>query len=149
MTEEIKELSDRIVPLKAGIEWSVHPLKKNPTNSVLLVLFLVLLLVLVYLAFENIVFVFVSAVLLAVSLLKFFLPTSYVFTESEIKVSGPLGKTVRNWAVFKSFYPDKNGVLLSPFSEKNRLENFRGIYLLLGDDREPVLKFIEAKIKHE
>jgi hypothetical protein len=53
----------------------------------------------------------------------------------------------RNWDQVKSFYPDKTGVLISPFLNKTWLENFRGLYLQYGRHREQVMGYLENKLK--
>jgi len=41
---------------------------------------------------------------------------------------------------------DKNGIFLSPFRKPRRLENFRGIYLMVGENRDEVISFIKERI---
>ncbi len=55
-------------------------------------------------------------------------------------------KQSRKWDSFKTYYPDKNGIFLSPFAHKTRLENFRGLYIRLKENRKEVLDFIKQKI---
>ncbi|MCJ7458582.1 MAG: hypothetical protein MUP17_06300, partial [candidate division Zixibacteria bacterium] len=51
------------------------------------------------------------------------------------------------WGKYRSFYMDKNGVLLSPFEKPSRLENFRGIYLRFNQNKDEVVNFIKQRIK--
>ena len=37
-------------------------------------------------------------------------------------------------------------LIISPFSKPSRLENFRGVYILLGENRDEILDFINRKI---
>jgi hypothetical protein len=50
------------------------------------------------------------------------------------------------WTQFRSFYPDPNGVLLSPFAHPSRLENFRGIYLRYHGQADQVLRIVAERI---
>ena len=52
----------------------------------------------------------------------------------------------KDWKVYRSYYVDKNGVLLSPFTEPTRLENFRGLYIMFNNNRDEVASFIKARI---
>ncbi len=58
----------------------------------------------------------------------------------------PYSRLKREWSHFRSFYPDKNGVLLSPFAKPSRLENFRGVYILFGENKDEILDFIRMRI---
>ncbi|MCK4909590.1 MAG: hypothetical protein KAS70_06795 [Planctomycetes bacterium] len=140
MSEENKSIPDKI-------EWTVHPVKKSRWRSTCLILFLIFLFVLIYFAFENIVFVFISVVFLLGSLRRFFWQTKYIFTDDEVIIVSSFGRTSKRWSFFKSFYPDKNGVLLSPFPKKTWLENFRGVYLLWNTEKETIIDFIKTKVK--
>jgi hypothetical protein len=42
---------------------------------------------------------------------------------------------------------DKNGVLLSPFAGRSRLENFRGVYVRFGQNKDQVVNFVRSKIE--
>jgi hypothetical protein len=58
-----------------------------------------------------------------------------------------LGMTRRfTWDQFRSYYPDRNGVLLSPFVRPSRLENFRGFYLRFDGQSEDVLRVVKERI---
>lgn len=48
---------------------------------------------------------------------------------------------------FRQVYVGKNGVLLSPFRRKTFLNQFRGVFLLLPEEREEVLKFLRARVE--
>ena len=81
------------------------------------------------------------------SMMPFFLPTAYRFTDTAA-CKRYLGiEQRRAWTEFRSFYPDKNGVLLSPFAHPSRLENFRGLYVRFEDNRDAVLAAVADKVK--
>lgn len=46
-------------------------------------------------------------------------------------------------SMFRSFYPDKRGVLLSPFTRPSRLENFRGVYVRYDGNKDEVDAFVK------
>jgi len=86
-------------------------------------------------------------VILGGSMMPFFLPTHYWFTDRAVH-KRYLGIAQRRaWAEFRSSYPDANGVLLSPFARPSRLENFRGLYVRFENNREAVLAIVNDKVK--
>jgi hypothetical protein len=134
-------------PCTVRLEWFVNPSRKSASKTSLLVIFLILTCILVYIAFHSMVLTVISALLLAGSLIKFFISTRYSLNQESVEIITPFGKTVKKWESFKSFYPDKNGIFLSPFEGKSRLENFRGLYLLFNGNEKEVTEFVKGNIK--
>ncbi len=130
-------------------EWIVHPLKANWKVSLILIVFLLALCISIYFRFKSLAFFVLSIAFLFGSLSSFFLPTKYTLQEDCILVKTLLRKQSRGWDSFERLYPDKNGVFLSPFSHKTRLENFRGLYVRLGNNRKEILDFIKQKIDYK
>lgn len=130
------------------LEWVSRPYKRDWKKSLLLVLFIILTCEVVYIGFHNTFFVVLSAIFLTGSLLRFFLPTRYIFTAEEIKITSPGLNKTRRWEVFKSYYVDKNGVLLSPYTGKSKLENLRGLYIMFSNNKDEVVEFVKNKVGH-
>jgi len=130
-----------------SIQWTVHPIKRNWKVSAGVVLFLIILCAAIYFSFNSATFLLLSVAILVISLSPFFSPTTYTFQDDCIIVKSLLRKSSRQWDFFKSYYPDRNGVLLSPFPSPTRLENFRGVYVRFENNRSEVVNFIEKKIK--
>jgi len=130
-----------------GMQWTVHLIKRNWIISAGVVLFLVILCAAIYLSFSSATFLILSIAILTISLSPFFFPTTYTFQDDCITVKSLLRKSSRNWDSFKSYYPDRNGLLLSPFTSPSRLENFRGLYIRFEGNRSEVVDFIEKKLK--
>ena len=78
--------------------------------------------------------------------MSFFLPTDFILTDAVVERRYLGINQKRKWSEFRSFYPDKNGVLLSPFVRPSRLENFRGLYLRFEDNRDQVLAVVQDKV---
>jgi len=131
------------------MKWTVHLIKRNWIVSTAVVLFLIILCSAIYLSFNSATFLLLSVAILVISLSPFFLPTTYTFQDDCIIVKSLFRKSSRQWDSFKSYYPDRNGVLLSPFSSPTRLENFRGIYIRFENNRSEVVEFIQKKIKNQ
>lgn len=132
------------------ISWRVHPLVENWKRSVFLLLFLSFILAVIYFGFQSIFIVLLSAVFLIGSLYKYFLPFQYHCSIESLIVSACCYKLERPWSTFRSYYVDKNGVLLSPFAKPTRLENFRGVYVRFGNHpSEEIVNYIRYKLNSE
>ena len=132
------------------ISWCVHPFVENWKRTIFLLLFLSSILVILYIGFQSIVIVIFSALLLISPLYKYFLPFHYHCTHEGLVVKACCYNLERPWASFRSNHIDKNGILLSPFSKPNRLENFRGIYIRFGKHPpEEIVNFIQHQLNLE
>lgn len=101
----------------------------------------------VYFTTTSILLTGLSVVIMLGSMSSFFLPTHYELTQDKVRIKYLFAKREREWEAYRSFYVDKNGVLLSPFSQPSRLENFREIYLRFEHNKDQVVDFVKSKIK--
>lgn len=129
------------------LHWSTHPVKKKTLVSVLVILFLLIIWTLVFLTTQSLFFTTLSVLILLGSLSSFFLPTYYELDEKKIKIIFFLTTREKEWGMFRSFYVDKNGVLLSPFERPSRLENFRGVYVRFNQNKDQVVDFVKSKMQ--
>jgi hypothetical protein len=129
------------------MSWTTHPMQRRPLATVLVTIFILIISMLVYLAMESKAFSVLALVVLFASLARFYLPTRYRLTDRSITIKSLTQTVNKPWSMYRSCYPDKNGILLSPFAEPSRLENFRGIYLLFGDNKEEVTSTVKDRIK--
>lgn len=123
------------------LRWRSVPAERRMKTTVLVAIVIVgvpVLLAVWYGAFYGLL----GILILGGSLLSFFLPTMYVLTDLTVSRRYLGIDQKRKWSEFRSFYPDKNGVLLSPFVQPSRLENFRGMYLRFEGNRDEVLALV-------
>ena len=128
------------------LAWTTHPIKKRPLAAVLVSLFILLIPFIVLSITSSKIFGFLSLVVLFASVAKFYFPTYFTLTDSEAIIKSSTQTIRKKWSEFRSYYPDKNGVLLSPFIDKSRLEIFRGIYLIFDNNSDEVMEIIKQKI---
>jgi hypothetical protein len=128
------------------LEWSCHPVKRRPWVSVAVTLLITLVGVGVYNWTASTGFAVFGVVVLLLSLSRFYFPTTYRLSDRRIMVKTTMQTVYKDWSRFRSVWPDKNGVLLSPFAEPSRLENYRGMYLMFDNNRDDVVAFIRARI---
>lgn len=132
------------------ISWTVHPFVENWKRSTLLLLFLLSILVVIYISFKSTLYLLFSAILLIAPLYKYFLPFHFCCRIDHLVVTACCYKVERQWSNFRSYYVDKNGVLLSPFAKPTRLENFRGTYIRFGTHPpEEIVNYIQVKLNSE
>lgn len=130
------------------MEWTAYPFKAEPKKSVFLVTIILLICLLTLLTTESAGFTLITLALLVLSMRQFFLPTVYLLNSEgvEMRFAGTTKK--KRWDYFNSYYEDRNGILLSPFKDRSRLESFRGIYLIaVGGNKPQIVEFIKQHIK--
>lgn len=140
--------STQLVPGEPGaaLEWRCHPVKRRPSVSIAVSVFVMVVAMAVFYSTDSRAFTVLALVVMLGSLAKFYFQTSYKLTDETVSVKTTTTTITKSWAQYRSFYPDKNGVLLSPFAEPSRLENFRGLYLMFSDNRDDVIAFVKAHI---
>lgn len=129
------------------LEWVCHPAKKNPKVTILVSIFIAVLIVIVYFITYSPWLCILAFLILFGSLASFYFPTYYRLTDKEIIIKTKAQTTVKKWSQYRSYYPDKNGVLLSPFVRPTRLENFRGLYIKFWHNRDEVVAFVKEQIE--
>lgn len=128
------------------MEWTSHPYIENKKKTTLLAVFLWVLFIGLYVWFKLWGLI-IGILLIGSAVYPYFIPTRYKFDEEYIVIKGLFMQRKREWGEFRSFYPDKNGIFLSPFPKPTRLENYRGIYIKFGDRRNEVIEYVKRKIK--
>ncbi len=129
------------------LEWRVHPALSRPWVTLLVTVFIFVVAFMVWVMMESQWFAVFALVVVFASLAKFYFPTSYRLDPKGITIKTTTQTLKKQWSLYRSYYQDKNGVLLSPFLEPSRLENFRGLYMLFGSKREEVMSIVEHYMK--
>jgi hypothetical protein len=130
----------------SSLEWSVFPFAEDMRRSVVVVAVIAAAGALVYLAFKDVFLVLLSIAILVVSLHSFFARTVYRLDDGGVTVKTLAVRQFKRWSDLKRFYVDRKGVTLSPFSKPSRLEPFRSVRLLFGENRDEVVAFISEKL---
>jgi len=130
------------------LEWVCHPARKNRRVTILVSIFIAVIVVVVYFASDHsVLFSVLAFVVLLGSLASFYFPTRYKMTEDEIIVRTKMQTLVKKWSQYRTYYVDRNGVLLSPFVRRSRLENFRGIYIKFWYNKDEVVSFVKERLE--
>jgi hypothetical protein len=126
-----------------SISWVSHPAKARRLATALVIIFLLAVYILVFEITHSMLMVMLAILLFTMSLSTFFFPTRYEITTEKVKVRYLFTTVQKDIRSFRSYFPDKNGVLLSPFVGPSRLENFRGIYLRYHQNKDEVDSFMK------
>ncbi len=147
MSETAQSSSD--VPIsenEVSIEWSCHPVKRRPLFSAGITLLVLLIIVMVYNTTQSVFFGLLAFIIMFLSLAKFYFPTQYLLNDQGVTVRTTTQTMTKKWSDFRSFYGDKNGILLSPIAEPSRLENFRGQFIMFNNNKDEVTAFVKSRI---
>ena len=130
-----------------SVRWQSHPVVDDYPRSIMAVAIIAAVCFAVYAAFQSVGYVLLSVVVLGASLSRYFLPTDYELDDQGISVRF-LGKRRRTaWDEFHRYDRHKDGLFLSPFEERSRLDSFRGTFLRFRRNAEEVTGFVERKIQ--
>jgi hypothetical protein len=122
---------------------------RSPVRAVLAGAFIVVMAWFIQSLFETTYFTVVAVLLVWGQVAGFFLPTRFALTEQGVSVRGLVSRRQKPWSEFRSYYIDREGLLLSPFTERSRLERFRGVSLQFHGNREEVIAFVENTMARE
>lgn len=128
------------------LEWQVHPFFESRPRALLSILAPLIVSALVYLWSASWLWTVLGFLLLVSAEFPFFLKSSYRFDSAGATLRRAGAKLSRSWDQIKSYYPDRNGVLLSPFARPHWLENFRGLYIQFGRHRPEVLAYLNSRL---
>jgi hypothetical protein len=131
------------------LEYVCYPAGRNHIITILTTIFLAICVLLVWLLTFSLFMVAVAIVILAGSMAGFYTRTRYQFYDDHFTVATTFQETEKSWSQYRSYYPDRNGVLLSPFLRPTRLENFRGIYIKFNGNKDDVMGIIRSRISFE
>lgn len=142
-TETPKKAMDD--PGREILRWRYHPVLEGGGRLLAVIAFLAGIPILFGWLYGPF-FVILSLLILGGSLGTYFLPTDYILYSGGLETRF-IGVTRRfAWDQYRSFYPDRNGVLLSPFPAPSRLENFRGLFVRFSGNRDAVLAVVRERV---
>ena len=135
-------------------KWTSFPLIEHPIKSIFLIIFLIVFSFLLWrytvIKWEMPIFYFLGMIYLLLSLITYFIPTTYEFYEDKIIIKYISIKIEKKYEDFACFYYDKNSLTLSTFKRPRRLDVFRGQMIRFSKDkieRKDVIEFLRTKVE--
>lgn len=119
-----------------SLSWKSHPARERPVAAVVVSILILGVIYLVYSSMHNGLMVLIGILIFFLSLSTFYFPTTYTVDEKKVVIKYLYTVKERNTSAFRTVYPGRRGILLSPFLEPSRLENYRGFYLRYGKDNK-------------
>ena len=129
------------------ITWVTHPMFEYPRKAALFWAIFLIALLAVWVYTHEWIFVILSGLILFASLRGFVLPTKYKLNSDGVEIHRTVYKVRKQWSDFRSHVVERNGVFLSPFSVRHRLENFRGIFLPTRNNHQQVVEFVIKRLE--
>ncbi len=123
-------------------QWTAFPLRESPQKGVLFWVIMVVTIWAVYWNFGSIPLTAIAAILLLGSLSSFYLPTHYTIDEAGVRIKRVLHNRKMYWYRVRSISDERDGLFLSPFPVKSRLENFLGVYLPYRNNRDRIIELV-------
>lgn len=129
------------------LEWTCHPVKRRPLVSILVTVLIAAIGALIYQLTASRMFSLLGMIILLASLAKFYFPTAFKLSDRGVTIKTTTQTLFKKWSIYRSCYADKKGILLSPFAEPSRLENFRGLYVMFEGNADAVTAFVKERIR--
>lgn len=86
----------------------------------------------------------VFGVVLFFAIADFLLPMTFALTRSGAEMRGFFRHQRMEWKDVRACRVDADGVKLSPFAHRSRLEPYRGVYLRFDGNRERVMEWVKT-----
>jgi hypothetical protein len=131
------------------LSWTAWPMMRSPVRAAVGILFIALVAWTLQSWLRTGYFTVIAVLLLWGQVAGFYLPTRYALTDNGVSVRGIITKRNKEWGDFRSYFVDRDGVLLSPFIGRSRLERFRGLSLQFHGNRDDVVAFVKAALGAE
>jgi hypothetical protein len=135
--------------LPEKLTWSVRPCTMNRKKCIYVSLVILLFGFAVLFGFRDFFLAALSVVILVGSLHSYYFETHYALSPEGIEIRALFGSQRKTWTGFKSFWVDKSGLSLSPFTRRSWLEHYRGVRLLFNNNRHDVVQFVTMKLGKE
>ena len=124
--------------------WTIHRAKETPGKTWLSLAFITVFVFFTAWTLGPLLAVLALAVFFA-ALNSYFLPVTYKFTAKGIEIDKRVYTARYEWKQFRRWFQTTGGIVISPFSKKNYLDNFRGVHLLLPADPKPIVEYLEKR----
>lgn len=137
---------DNTTDSKELLSWKVHMARKNPARAVSVLILILICAYFIHYTMEDLFFTFISAFVLLIMVLPYYLPTTYMLTEQGVIKKMLFSKQRRSWTEFNRYASEKNNIKLFTMKKVSRLDNYRSMLLICNKNKDEVIKIIQEKI---
>jgi len=128
------------------LSWTVHRAREARAKTAVTAVFILAFVIFSWFVFGPVLAI-LAVVVFFLALNTYFLPVTYTFSDKGIEVDKRLFTTSYEWKQFRRWFRTTGGIVVSPFSRKSYLDNFRGVHLLLPA-RSGRMSNYEARMMH-
>ena len=126
------------------LTWTIHRARETPGKTWVSLALIAVFVVFTAWMFGPLLAVLALAVFFA-ALNTYFLPVTYRLTSTGIEVDKRVFTARYEWKQFRRWFRTTGGIVISPFSKKTYLDNFRGVHLLLPADSKPIVEYLDRR----
>ncbi len=126
--------------------WKIHMAKQNPGKGIAVLVFIFTVSFFAGMAGKNLLFLFISVIVLGIYVFPYFVPVTYTLTERSIRIRTGWMTKEREWKEFRRW--ERSGKAIKLFTMKNpsRLDNYRAWLLRTGQKADDVEAIVAQKI---
>ncbi len=132
-------------------DWTAHPAKERPKDVFLVVAVCFLTAGAVLMSFQSLFLMVLAVVILVVAVAPFLFTTYYTITDVDVTERRLWVRKSRQWADLRRVQVGTGSVLVSPFSNPNWMDRYRGLILMYGGtDKDELVDMIKNQVdKHQ
>ena len=131
---------------KPLLSWKINMVKQNPAKGVSVAVFILALSIFAGTAANNVLFVFISFIVLGIYVLPYYLPVTYTLTETSVIIKTGWMKKKREWGEFRRWQQSEKTVKLYTLKNPSHLDNYRSWLLRTGQKTGEVIAIVSKKI---
>lgn len=131
---------------RSSFSWTAHPARERPAAAVVACLVIMALAAGVQQTTEHTGWGILAALVLCLSLQRFFFATSYEIDDEGVAASSLMGRRSIAWRAVRRIERGSRGAWISPYRTRRRWEGRRGVHILYGSQRDAVLKILGERI---
>lgn len=131
------------------LTWRVHPAAQRPQAAFGAVVVIILFSVAAAVGFGHSAWGVLSAVVLILSLNRFFMPSSFAIDDSGIAAQFPLSSRRMEWRALRRFEPGQHEMVLSMNLRRTWLNARRELRIPLGSEKTRVLDLVRSHLPAE
>ena len=142
-------------PISAGaaehteLGWVCHPVQEHHWKALVVLLVMLATGVGLYLMTGEESWSLIGLAFLMLGVYDFLLPTVFRLDRHGVESRVLFFTRRKPWSALRSYHIGPNGVLVSPFPGRHRMEAHRGIFIRFRGNRDEVLAFVRERLEGE
>jgi hypothetical protein len=126
--------------------WKVHLASRNPARAASVIILILICVYFVAFSTSDIFLSSISAVVLILMVLPYYLPVTYILTDEGIIRKMFFSTQKRSWNEFHRYDIDKGSIKLYTMKQTSRLDNYRSFLLISNKNKEAIMEVVKKKI---